>query len=170
MDNCKPCDKTRAILKNRKTDFTEYVVTDGEAERELFEKFGGKYLPFIIHGKHSITSADKYSVISFLAESYGPDILTSRENRLLSNHFDPDGNPLVVMYGTQTCGYCTKEKAFFDSEGINYTELDIKQNKKAKRLYRELEGNGTPLTYVGYRRVNGFDKKQLKTALSDYSI
>lgn len=56
-------------------------------------------------------------------------------------------------------------RAFFNDEGIEFTEFDIDRNAAARRNFKALEAPGTPLVYVGYRRIGGFNRKKLDRAL-----
>ena len=62
----------------------------------------------------------------------------------------------VVMYSTSWCGYCKKARQYFKSKGIAFNEYDIEKNKKAKRKYERLGGQGVPLILVGKKSMRGF--------------
>lgn len=62
----------------------------------------------------------------------------------------------VVMYSTSWCGYCKKARQYFKSKGIAFKEYDIEKNKKAKRKYDRLGGQGVPLILVGKKSMRGF--------------
>ncbi len=62
----------------------------------------------------------------------------------------------VVMYSTSWCGYCKKARQYFKSKGIAFNEYDIEKNKKAKRKYDRLGGQGVPLILVGKKSMRGF--------------
>ena len=167
FDGCgQYCDKAIKTLKKRKIDFTEYNISQSEDNASLMKKYGGKRtLPYIVTGNRKLTGYDKHRLVSALAEVHGSELLTRSEQKLLSKNFDDNGQPIVVMYATKQCGYCIKAKAYFEDEGIPYVERDINQDRSAKRDYKALQGTGTPLIYVGYRRVNGFNVKALDDAL-----
>lgn len=85
----------------------------------------------------------------------------------MDNHFDENGRPLVVMYGTTWCPYCKKQREYFRSQDIAYTELDPEKSDTAKTAYTILQGGGYPLTYVGYRRFSGYQEREIKQAIAD---
>lgn len=170
IDKCKPCDAALSVLKKRDIPYVNHVVSNGIKEQELFKQYEGKTVPYLIGGDHQLIGADKFSTISFIAEVFGEEVLTAKEQRLLGKHFDADGNPMAVMYGTPRCGYCTKMREVFEGEGVSFTELNVDRDAKAKYAFNALEGNGTPLTYIGYHRINGYNKKKLKSAIKKYNL
>jgi len=105
-------------------------------------------------------------MIGVLAEVHGDQLLTRQERRIMATHFDAAGNPHVVMYATEKCGYCIKARQYFKDEGIKFTEFDVDRNAEEKRNFKALEASGTPLVYVGYRRIDGFNRKKLDEALA----
>ncbi|VAW40155.1 Glutaredoxin NrdH [hydrothermal vent metagenome] len=62
----------------------------------------------------------------------------------------------VVIYTTQSCGYCKKAKTYFESENIRYTEYDIEKSKTAKKRFDKMGATGVPVILVGKKRMNGF--------------
>lgn len=64
----------------------------------------------------------------------------------------------VVMYATDWCAYCAKARAYFEENGIAYTELDIDKSHAAHAQFKRLGGRGVPLILVGRERVNGFSE------------
>lgn len=74
-------------------------------------------------------------------------------------------NQEVVMYSTQTCGYCRKAKSFFKKYNIKYTEYDVDSSKQAHQKYKALNGDGVPLIYIGNHRISGFDEAAIRNAL-----
>lgn len=169
MNGCKPCDDARQLLKKRGVEFEEFNVSDGEAQAGVMKSYGGRSsFPYLVSGNQTLSGFYRHQVISTLAEVYGDEILTRRERKLMAPHFDAAGNARVVMYATERCGYCAKTRAYFNDEGIKFTEFDIDRDAAAKRNFKSLEAPGTPLVYVGYRRIDGFNRKKLDQALLAY--
>ncbi len=167
FNGCKPCDDARTLLKKRQVDFEEFNVSDGDAQAEKMKAYGGgRLLPYIVTGNRKLSGYNKYEMISTLAEVHGQKLLTRQEQKIMNTHFDSAGNPRVVMYATQRCGYCIKAREYFNDEGVEFTEFDIDKSAVAKRNFKALESPGTPLVYVGYRRVDGFNKNKLDEALA----
>ena len=67
-------------------------------------------------------------------------------------------NAKVVMYSTSWCGYCKKARAYFEKNGIPFTEYDIETNQRAKKQYDKLGATGVPVILVGKKRMNGFSE------------
>lgn len=62
----------------------------------------------------------------------------------------------VVMFATSWCSYCRRARAYFQKNGIVYTEYDIEENRLAKQEYDRLNGRGVPLIIVGEQIMRGF--------------
>jgi glutaredoxin len=164
---CKPCDDARRLLSKRRIEFTEFNVAEGDEQADKLKSYGGgRHMPYLVTGKRRVSGYNKHEIIGALAEEYGPDLLTRQEQRVMSRHFDAAGDPRVVMYATQQCGYCIKAREYFRDAGIAFTELDINRDAAAKRSFTVLQAAGTPLIYVGYRRVEGFNRNRLEEAVA----
>ena len=150
------CDQMRRYLKKR-VEFEEHDAFDDEAGRELYLEYGGDgFLPYIVMGKQRVSGPDTGAIVSAMAAELGPGSIGEREAKALALNFDKDGEPLVVMYATEWCGYCTQAREYFTANNIPYVEYDIEKSSKAKRNFDVLKGSGTPLIYQGYTRVSGF--------------
>jgi len=64
----------------------------------------------------------------------------------------------VVMYSTQSCGYCKKAKKYFKNNNIAFTNYDINKDAKARRRHMEMGATGVPVILVGDKRLNGFSE------------
>lgn len=73
---------------------------------------------------------------------------------LPSNVYEPAKS--VIMYSTSWCGYCKKARNYFLSKDIPFKEFDIEKDRRAKRKYDTLGGQGVPVILVGKKRMNGF--------------
>lgn len=78
------------------------------------------------------------------------------------------GAPKIVMYATQTCGYCAKARAYFKTRGLRWEERDIETSAQAKQEWKTLGGLGTPLILVDEEKVNGFHQARLDTLLAKH--
>jgi len=169
FNGCKPCDDARTLLTKRHVDFEEFNVSEGDAQADKMKAYGGgRILPYLVTGNRKLSGFNKYELIGALAEVHGQKLLTRQEQNIMKTNFDSAGNPRVVMYGTQRCGYCIKAREYFNDEGVEYTEFDIEKSSVANRNFKALEAHGTPLVYVGYRRVDGFNRNKLDAALAAY--
>lgn len=74
----------------------------------------------------------------------------------------------VVMYATQSCGYCAKARSYFDNRGVAFEERDIEKSARAHAEWKSLGGVGTPLIVIDGERFHGFDPRRLDTALAKH--
>ena len=159
------CDQMRRYLKKR-VEFEEYDAFEDEAGRDLYLEYGGDgYLPFVVMGKQRVVGPDTGAIVSAMAAELGPGSIREREAQALALNFDKDGEPLIVMYTIDWCGYCKQAREYFTSKNIPYVEYDIEKSNKAKRNYDVLKGSGTPLIYQGYTRVVGFHPRLVEGKL-----
>ena len=77
--------------------------------------------------------------------------------------------PPVVMYATDWCSHCARARAYFEENGIAYTEYDIDKSHAAHAQFKQLGGRGVPLILVGRERVNGFSELAFEFALQKAS-
>ena len=160
------CDEIRRFLKKR-TEFEELDAFDNGSGRDLYEEYGGTgYLPYIAMGKQRIEGRDRGKIVSSIAIEYGLEHVKKRERQALERNFDAAGNPRVVMYATERCGYCRAAAEYFTKNGIDYITLDIDKDRSARRDFDVLMGSGTPLLYNGYARLSGFHERLVESALN----
>ena len=167
IDNCPPCDDARNYLKKRKVTFQEYNINkDGEeAKDKLHQAGGGQNFPYLVSGNQKSTIFSKQGYTGLFAQVFGPEFLTPSEQRLLKDNFNDNGEARLVMYSSTTCGYCTKAREYLVENKIPFTERFIDKDAKAKRYYQLLGASGTPLIYIGYRRISGFNKPLLAATI-----
>lgn len=166
FNDCAPCDAEIKLLKQRKIKFVEYNISTSTDNEKLLRDYGGRrILPYTVSGNRNLTGYQPDELVATLAEVHGEKVLTWSERRLMKMNFDASGKPIIVMYSTETCGYCKKAIQYFRDKGVPYVERDIRKNSAASQDYKALNGSGTPLIYVGYRRINGFDEKKVSAAL-----
>lgn len=167
--DCGPeCDSVRSMLKFRGVRFTEIDVTT-LAEPPGKNKYGVSVYPSTLVGRTLIPGHDLPAITSTLAEVLGKDVLTAAEKTAMAGHFDKQGRPKVVMYGTGWCGYCKKERALLRARNIAFDDIDVEASAPAAVAYSTLKGTGFPLTYVGYRRFAGYQDTALLAAVSELS-
>jgi len=78
------------------------------------------------------------------------------------------GQPAVVLYATEWCGYCKATRAFFAANGIRYIEHDIEKSSTALSEHRKLGGNGVPLIVVGDELIKGYNEQTLRQLLGPW--
>ena len=160
------CDNVVAILDKRNVKF-EQISVAGPDGAPVSNKYGITRFPTTLVGKQEILGDDTTRITSALAEAYGKDVLTRTEQMAMNNHFDDQGKPKVVMYGTSWCPYCKQQREFFANNKIAFDEFNVEASKPNELAYSVLQGNGYPLTYVGYRRFAGFQEGEILTAISE---
>lgn len=75
------------------------------------------------------------------------------------------GQPEVVLYATEWCGYCKQTREFFDANGIRYRERDVEKSAEAQAAHQQLGGRGVPTIVVGDDVVHGYDIGRLSHLL-----
>lgn len=98
------------------------------------------------------------SVIALLLALFS---VASPESALAQVEQSPD-EVLVYMFGRDDCGFCQKQFAWLESEGLAYEYLNIRDDKNAARLFAAIANKHgaskvTPLTVVGERVILGFN-------------
>jgi len=70
----------------------------------------------------------------------------------------------VVMYSATWCGVCKKAKAYFEANGVSYTDYDIENTSKGRTGYKRLKGKGVPIILVDQKRLDGFSRGKFEKA------
>ncbi len=76
--------------------------------------------------------------------------------------------PDIVMYATQSCGYCKKARQYFADRGVTWREVDIESSEATQKEWRDKGGMGTPLIFIGSTRIDGYVQSKLDEALAQY--
>lgn len=82
----------------------------------------------------------------------------------------PDPATRVAVYGTPTCPYCRKVRAYLKERGIAFADYDLTSSPRAKEAYDKLKGVGVPLVLIGDRRIDGYNEKVIGDALAHAGI
>jgi len=154
-----PCDEVAALLEKRGVTYTTTDISTPEGRGR-----GVNSYPFTVIGARTVSGNDLDAILGALAETLGPEVLTPREQRALAGHFDSEGHPQVVLYGTSWCPYCKAQREFFDAQGIPFRNIDVEGSSVGRDAYDTLGGTGYPLVYVGYRRFRGYTTKPVLDA------
>ncbi len=102
------------------------------------------------------------SVSEFKAASYsGPPQVGAAPNweailRRPIAGMPPASRSGIVMYSTESCGYCKKAKSYMTAKGIGYTEIDIGKDVRGREEYKQLGGHGVPFFVAGGKTMTGF--------------
>ena len=67
--------------------------------------------------------------------------------------------PIVTVYTTPTCPYCSRAKSLLSGKGVQYKEVDVSQNAAEREaLVTKAGGRRTvPQIFIGETHVGGFD-------------
>jgi len=79
----------------------------------------------------------------------------------------PDARTRVIVYGTETCPYCIKARAYLTEHRIAFADIDVDKSEKGRREFAQLGGKGVPLILIGNRRMTGFNKATIDAALDN---
>ena len=69
------------------------------------------------------------------------------------------------IFVTSWCPYCRQLEAFLKKNQISYTRYDVEKNEKGYRLFRELGGDGVPMTRIGDEVIHGYDPERISASL-----
>jgi glutaredoxin len=162
------CESVRNAIKRRGIVFDEINIA-GPDGAPVSNKYGVTQYPLTLIGKRQILGDDISNVSTALAEAFGKDVLTPAEYATMAGHFDSQGKAKVVMYATSWCPYCKAQREFFAANNIRYEEIDVEASAEGEQKYKALNGNGYPLTYVGYRRFPGLHQDEILAAVQELS-
>lgn len=74
--------------------------------------------------------------------------------------------PIIKIYSTPTCPYCTKAKEFLKEKGIEFEDIDVASNQDAAKEMIEKSGQmGVPVIDIDGKILIGFDQAKLEEAL-----
>jgi glutaredoxin len=71
----------------------------------------------------------------------------------------------VVMYGTKSCSYCQKARAYFTRHNIKFVEYDIEASAEHLASFRALGVSVVPVIIVGNKALLGFTPQSFKALL-----
>lgn len=156
------CDGVEEILSSRNVSYEVVDVSTPEGE-----SYGIRQYPLTVIGERKVLGNGRNELVGALAEAYGDAALTPAEREAMRGHFDADGNPLVVLYGTRWCTYCNRQRLYFDGNGVSYVDVDVEASPSGKSAYDALQGAGYPLVFVGYRRFDGYKEREVLDAIAE---
>lgn len=172
-DGCgKVCDDAVKELQDRRVPFTEKRINpenDSDENVKLWKKYrdGDDHFPFMVAGKNSFAGFYKPEIASLLGKTFGEVYFTPLEKHFYQQHFNADGTPRIVLYGTSWCGYCAALRREFRVNKIDFLDVDVEKSSEQNLLCETLGINGYPATWVGYHRVRGSDLAAVKDAMKD---
>lgn len=71
----------------------------------------------------------------------------------------------VIVYTSNTCGYCHEAKKYLENLGVAYTEKNVSTDLEARKELMDQGFMGVPVIKIDEDIVQGFDKKKLEELL-----
>ncbi len=162
-----PCSDAKASLTRRGVNFKQWIVDpsiedDAYAEWKSFNEPG---LPLIAAGNQNTVGHYEPDIASLLGSVFGDTYLTRTEKAIFRNHFNSDGSPRIVLYGTDWCPVCAKLRKNLREENMPFYDVDVEKPSPKIRLMEVMGINGYPATWVGYARVHGTGISSVKKTM-----
>jgi mycoredoxin len=82
----------------------------------------------------------------------------------------PDAKTRVAVYGTETCPFCAKTRAYLKERNIAFSDVDVNKSDKGKHDFSQLGGQAVPVILIGNRKLVGFDQKAIDAALDQLKL
>jgi glutaredoxin len=82
----------------------------------------------------------------------------------------PDAKTRVAVYGTETCPFCAKARAYLKERKVAFNDVDVNKSYKGKHDFSELGGQAVPVILIGNRKLVGFDQKAIDAALDQLKL
>ncbi len=75
---------------------------------------------------------------------------------------------MIKVFSSESCGWCTKLKAYLDSKRVEYDVIDVAESRENYDKLIELSGQtGIPVTvFDSGEVVIGFDKARIDSILN----
>ncbi len=71
----------------------------------------------------------------------------------------------VVVFSSNTCGYCTMAKEYLNEKGVSFEERNVSSDIEARKELMSKGFMGVPVIYVDDEVIQGFDKAKLDSLL-----
>lgn len=84
----------------------------------------------------------------------------------LTPHFSHTSKK-VILYGTSTCPYCAKARAYLNESKISFEDIDIEKSELDKKRYSQLKVEAVPVILIGDRVIVGFKPKMIEAAINE---
>ena len=68
----------------------------------------------------------------------------------------------LLMFSIDFCPACEAAKRYFKEHGIEYTEYNLNESKRARQAYERLNGRGTPVLFINGKSMNGFHPQRFR--------
>ncbi len=75
--------------------------------------------------------------------------------------------PTVIIYSTPICTWCRKTKEFFAENRVQYTDINVAADEKARNKMFDKSGQmGVPVIDINGTIIVGYDVGAIKKALN----
>lgn len=71
----------------------------------------------------------------------------------------------VIIYSSNSCGYCALAKEYLQEKGVSYEEKNISTDPAARKELMQKGYMGVPVIIVKGEEIVGFDKARLEQLL-----
>lgn len=72
----------------------------------------------------------------------------------------------IKIYSSPTCIFCKMVKDFFEEKGVEYEDIDVTKDMKARALAIEKSGQkGVPVLDIEGKIITGFDEEEICAVL-----
>ena len=71
----------------------------------------------------------------------------------------------IIVYSGLRCKPCEAVKGFLKESGFSYIEKNIHLDKQARQELLAMGMKSIPVTIIGDRRIEGFDREKIAEAL-----
>jgi glutaredoxin len=153
-----PCMNAVRELRNRNVPFEEKVISPERQDDENFKLWQGyrtgTNFPLLVVGEQTLTGFYVPHIAGLLGATFGETYLTHNERRYFKAHFNADGSPRIVLYGTDWCPYCAKLRKELNENHVMFEDVDVEKIGDTNQLLQTMGIGGYPATWVGYIRVN----------------
>jgi glutaredoxin 3 len=73
----------------------------------------------------------------------------------------------VKVFSTPSCPWCTRAKDYLKSKGVNYTDLDVSQDRNAAmEMIQKSRQRGVPVLDINGTIVIGFNQPEIDKLLN----
>jgi glutaredoxin-like YruB-family protein len=79
---------------------------------------------------------------------------------------EKDMDKKVVVFTSDTCGYCHMVKDYFKEINVSYEERNVSTDKEARKELMSKGFMGVPVVYINDDVVQGFDKAKIDELLN----
>lgn len=73
---------------------------------------------------------------------------------------------MIKIYSTQQCPYCVMAKDYFKSKGVEYQDVDVSSDEKARdEMIQKSHQMGVPVIDIDGKIIVGFNRSEIDKAI-----